>query len=73
MDPSAGSPLMKDEIFGPILPVLTISSIEEAIKFINDRDKPLTLYYFGPVNGANRHKVERETSSGGMSVNEVLF
>jgi aldehyde dehydrogenase (NAD+) len=73
VDPQLDSPLMKDEIFGPILPIVTINNIDEAIKFINERDKPLTLYYFGPVNGSNRHRVERETSSGGFSVNEVLF
>jgi coniferyl-aldehyde dehydrogenase len=38
---------MKDEIFGPILPVIEYKTIEDAIKFINSKDKPLTLYYFG--------------------------
>jgi len=40
---------MSEEIFGPILPVMTYRTIEEAIKFINDRDKPLAIYYFGPA------------------------
>lgn len=73
LNPNLASPLMKDEIFGPILPVVTYETIEEAIKFVNDRDKPLCLYYFGSVNGANRKKIELETSSGCLSVNEVLF
>jgi len=49
---------MLDEIFGPILPVLTFSKIEEAIQFINEREKPLMIYYFGSVNGGDRKKVE---------------
>jgi len=49
---------MKEEIFGPILPVITYDEIDEAIKFINDRDKPLSLYYFGHQNGDNYKRVE---------------
>ena len=48
---------MKDEIFGPILPVLTISNIDEAIKYINDGEKPLAVYYFGKTNGTNRIRI----------------
>lgn len=63
---------MQEEIFGPILPIIEYSSIDEAIKFVNDRPKPLALYYFGPT-GANRNKVESETSSGAFVSNEALF
>ena len=45
-DVAADSPAMQDEIFGPILPVLTVGSIDEAIAFVNERDKPLALYVF---------------------------
>ncbi len=38
---------MQEEIFGPILPILEFENIDSVIKFINDRPKPLALYYFG--------------------------
>ena len=50
IDPAKDSPLMKDEIFGPILPILSYSNIEEAIKHINSNDKPLAIYFFGDKN-----------------------
>lgn len=42
--------VMQEEIFGPILPIVTVSSLDEAIKFINKREKPLALYVFSPDN-----------------------
>jgi aldehyde dehydrogenase (NAD+) len=64
--------VMNDEIFGPILPVLTIRSIDEAIQFVNARPKPLALYIF-----TRDLKVEEEvlsrTSSGGACVNATLW
>jgi aldehyde dehydrogenase (NAD+) len=45
--PKLDSDLMKYEIFGPILPVIPYKNVEETIAFINSRDKPLALYYFG--------------------------
>jgi acyl-CoA reductase-like NAD-dependent aldehyde dehydrogenase len=39
-------PIMKEEIFGPILPIINVSSDREAVRFINGRDKPLTMYVF---------------------------
>lgn len=64
--------MMKEEIFGPILPVFKFSKIEEAIQKINEGDKPLVLYYFGGTFGKNKTKVEKETSSGAYVVNDVL-
>lgn len=72
VDPSVNSRIMKEEIFGPILPIITYKNIDEAIEFINDRHKPLSLYYFGESK-ENRLKLERETSSGALSVNECIF
>ena len=63
---------MKDEIFGPILPVITYKNFDEAIAFINARPKPLATYYYGsnsPWN-ANLNKVESQTSSGSFVVND---
>ena len=66
------SDLMKEEIFGPVLPVLPVDSIEEAIEFVNQRDRPLALYLF-----TRRQKVEDEvlsrTSSGGVCVNGTML
>ena len=45
--PDPGSPLMQEEIFGPILPVMNFDDTESAADFINAREKPLALYYFG--------------------------
>lgn len=42
--------VMQEEIFGPILPIVTVSGLDEAIKFINKREKPLALYVFSPDN-----------------------
>lgn len=55
---------MTEEIFGPILPIVTYNTIEEAIDFINKRPKPLALYYFGYKN---KDKLLNETSSGAFS------
>lgn len=59
------SPVMQEEIFGPILPILTVSGLDEAIGFINDRDKPLALYVFSE-SGETRDRIAAETSSGGL-------
>ena len=65
--------MMKEEIFGPILPVFKFSKIDEAIDRINKGDKPLVLYYFGSVlSNKNKTRVEMETSSGGLVVNDCL-
>jgi len=59
--------MMTEEIFGPILPIHTFDKIDEAIDFINARDKPLTMYYFGKVfNNPNKERLVNETSSGGF-------
>ncbi|HSA39211.1 MAG TPA: aldehyde dehydrogenase family protein [Mycobacterium sp.] len=72
VDPSVDEPLMTEEIFGPILPVLTVGSVEEAIAFVNARDKPLAAYLF-TKSKAIREQVIRRVSAGGMVVNHLLF
>jgi aldehyde dehydrogenase (NAD+) len=64
---------MKEEIFGPILPIISYQTIEEAITLINSRDKPLAIYYFGSVWNSNLTRLEKETSSGALVTNESLF
>jgi coniferyl-aldehyde dehydrogenase len=63
---------MRDEIFGPVLPVKTYSSISEAIAYINRHPRPLALYYFGK-SGKTRDEVLRRTISGGVSINTTLL
>lgn len=64
--------VMQDEIFGPILPVVAVKSIDEAIQFVNDNPRPLALYYFDD-NGARVEDVLTRTTSGGASVNATLY
>ena len=64
--------VMQEEIFGPILPVLSYEKIEEAIEFVQHRARLLALYLFTEKT-RERERILRETVSGGVSVNEVLF
>jgi len=65
------SAVMRDEIFGPILPIVPVDSIDQAIKFINERPKPLALYIFTKSSSVWDQVIEN-TSSGGIVVNDVL-
>ncbi|MFE3939767.1 aldehyde dehydrogenase family protein, partial [Streptomyces goshikiensis] len=60
------SPVMGEEIFGPILPLVEVADLDEAIAFIRDRDKPLALYAF-TESQTTRDRLTRETSSGGLA------
>jgi aldehyde dehydrogenase (NAD+) len=71
-NPRPDSKLMQDEIFGPILPIIPINNLDEAIDFVNSRDKPLALYIFSK-NKSNVQKVIETTSSGGVGVNECIL
>lgn len=62
--------IMQEEIFGPLLPLLTYTNIEEPISYINKQEKPLALYFFGRNN---RHVIIEKTSSGGVCVNDTLM
>lgn len=66
------SPLMQEEIFGPLLPIVEYDTLEEAIEFVNKREKPLALYIFSQ-NKANQEKVLKHTSSGGVSINATIL
>jgi aldehyde dehydrogenase (NAD+) len=65
-------PVMGEEIFGPILPVMAVDSVEAAVTEVNRRDKPLALYVFSEDQGAVR-AVTEGTSSGGLCVNATLL
>ncbi|WP_036832765.1 aldehyde dehydrogenase family protein, partial [Photobacterium sanctipauli] len=63
--------VMKEEIFGPILPILPYDELDDAIQYVQDHDRPLALYYFDWDK--NRiDKVIRRTHSGGVCINEVM-
>ena len=66
------SPIMQEEIFGPIFPIVTFSTTEEAIRFVTDREKPLALYYFGESK-KNIRNVLKHTSSGGACINDTIM
>ncbi|MGO8992219.1 MAG: aldehyde dehydrogenase family protein [Polyangiaceae bacterium] len=69
-DVSPDSPVMAEEIFGPILPVLRVGGTEEAISFINARPKPLALYVFAADEDVQTRVIDR-TSSGGATINHA--
>ncbi|OAI42517.1 aldehyde dehydrogenase [Verrucomicrobia bacterium SCGC AG-212-E04] len=66
------SALLHDEIFGPVLPIVAYHTFEEALAFINAREKPLALYIFSRSH-ANVEAVLNHTSAGGTCVNETLL
>lgn len=64
-------PVMEREIFGPIFPILTFENLDEVIRVVNSKDKPLALYYFSE----DKNKIEKvlnSTSSGGVTINDTL-
>ncbi|BCK75670.1 coniferyl-aldehyde dehydrogenase [Acetobacter aceti NBRC 14818] len=64
--------VMQEEIFGPVLPVLTYRTLDEAIAFINARPRPLALYYFGEKR-AERDRLLSHTISGNVTINGTLM
>ncbi len=72
LDPTEDMLCMKEEIFGPILPVMTYGDAQEAIDYVNARPRPLALYYFG-FDRAAADQVLAQTVSGGVSVNETML
>ena len=70
-DVSLDSAVMTTEIFGPVLPMITVKSVDEAIAFVNDREKPLALYVFADESVGRR--VLHLTSSGGACLNDVIM
>ena len=69
-DPS--SPIMQEEIFGPILPTIAVDDLDASIDYVNAHDKPLALYVFAEDAAASTRVVEA-TSSGGVCINATLF
>lgn len=72
VDPPSETRLMREEIFGPVLPVLGVASLDAAINHVNAHDRPLALYWFGEDKAA-RERVLAQTVSGGVTVNDTLW
>ncbi|XP_066260449.1 aldehyde dehydrogenase, dimeric NADP-preferring-like isoform X2 [Euwallacea similis] len=72
IDVKADDDVMQEEIFGPVLPILTVATPEEAIEFINAREKPLTLYVFS-TSKMEQDKFIKGTTSGALDINEVMM
>lgn len=70
-DVSPDSPVMQEEIFGPVLPIIPFNDRNEAIRFIRNREKPLALYYFGKTS--NGKEVIKQTSAGGSCINDTIM
>ena len=72
LDPPDASAVMQEEIFGPLLPIKGYRTLDEAIAFVNARDRPLALYPFSN-DRAIVDRILQETLAGGVSVNDTLF
>lgn len=64
--------IMREEIFGPLLPVMPYDSLDEIIGYVNRHDRPLALYWYGR-DGAARERILRETISGGVTINDCIW
>ena len=71
LNPTDDMQIMQEEIFGPVLPVKTYSEISETVDYINSKDRPLGLYYFGK-DTKEQDYVINSTTSGGVTVNDVI-
>ena len=72
VDPGPDDSVMADEIFGPILPIITVGSTDEAVAFVNARPKPLALYVFTSSQQKGRDLVDR-MPSGGAVINHIAM
>jgi aldehyde dehydrogenase (NAD+) len=72
VDPDPDAAILQEEIFGPLLPVVTVESVDAAVRYVNDRPKPLALYIFSGSSDVVDEVIER-TSSGGACVNHCVM
>jgi len=68
---SPKAPVMQEEIFGPIFPIMTFKEREEVVNFVNDHEKPLAFYYFG--KGCDGWDIIGRTTSGGACINDTIM
>ncbi|XP_021699427.1 aldehyde dehydrogenase, dimeric NADP-preferring isoform X3 [Aedes aegypti] len=72
VDVNSNDPVMQDEIFGPILPIINVDNAYDAIRFINSRNKPLALYIFSK-NKTDQKALVTNTTSGGVCINDTMM
>ena len=72
LDVNDGMRIMQQEIFGPLLPVIVYHDLDEVIRYVNDHERPLALYWYGK-DAAVRNRVLRETISGGVTINDCMW
>jgi len=72
IDPISSTKIMQEEIFGPILPIISYSNLSEAIAFINSKPNPLAMYWFGRHRG-RLSELLHQTQAGGVTVNDTLL
>ena len=73
VEPNKDAPIMKEEIFGPVLPVFAYEDFSEVINMINSKEKPLAVYYFGTKGSENERRLANETSSGAFVTNDLII
>ncbi len=71
-NPGSNLRLMREEIFGPVLPIVEYTTLDDAIDHVNRADRPLALYWFGRDSG-NRQRILRETVAGGVTINDCML
>lgn len=71
-DVNMEAPVMQEEIFGPVLPVVTFDELDDVIKFVNDRPRPLALYFFSS-DKKRQHKIIETLSFGGGCINDTIL
>jgi|TARA_B110000438_G_scaffold298740_1_gene347547 coniferyl-aldehyde dehydrogenase len=71
LNPTDDMKIMQEEIFGPVLPVKTYSQVSETVDYINSKDRPLGLYYFGDEK-SEQDFILNNTTSGGVTINDVI-
>jgi coniferyl-aldehyde dehydrogenase len=72
LEPDDKMAVMTEEIFGPILPIKTYDQVDEVVDYVNQRDRPLAIYYFGN-DEAEQERVLSRTTSGGVTINDVIM
>ena len=72
MTPPDDAAVMREEIFGPVLPLVPYDTLDDAIAYVNARPRPLALYYFDE-DGGRIDRVIARTMSGGVLVNDCLY
>jgi aldehyde dehydrogenase (NAD+) len=73
LNPKEDSPIMNEEIFGPILPIFIYKNLEEVLTLINDRPKPLAIYYYGAPTHPDSVRIWNSTSSGAYMTNDCCM